>query len=47
MIKCPYLASPMEEKATFPVYDKQGKLIRTVSLDIDTACLRRKIDQIQ
>jgi DNA-binding CsgD family transcriptional regulator/ArsR family metal-binding transcriptional regulator len=45
MVQCPHLASPMEEKATFPVYDKQGKLIRTVSLDIDTACLRRKIDQ--
>ncbi len=31
--------------ATFPVYDDQGNLLRTVSLDIDTACLRRKIDR--
>jgi DNA-binding CsgD family transcriptional regulator/ArsR family metal-binding transcriptional regulator len=45
MDKCPHLARPMEEKATFPVYDDQGNLLRTVSLDIDTACLRRKIDQ--
>jgi DNA-binding CsgD family transcriptional regulator/ArsR family metal-binding transcriptional regulator len=45
MIKCPHLARPMEEKATFPVYDDQGNLLRTVSLDIDTACLRQKIDQ--
>ena len=35
----------MEEKATFPVYDENGNLVRTVSLDIDTACLRRKINQ--
>ncbi len=45
MVKCPHLANPMEEKATFPVYDNQGNLIRTVSLDIDTACLRQQIDQ--
>jgi DNA-binding NarL/FixJ family response regulator len=44
-VKCPHLARPMEEKATFPVYDGHGNLLRTVSLDIDTACLRRKIDQ--
>lgn len=45
MVKCPHLARPIEEKATFPVYDGHGNLLRTVSLDIDTACLRRKIDQ--
>ena len=45
MIKCPHLARPMEEKATFPVCDERGKLLGTVSLDIDTACLRQKIDQ--
>jgi DNA-binding CsgD family transcriptional regulator/ArsR family metal-binding transcriptional regulator len=45
LVKCPHLARPLEEKATFPVYDDQGNLLRTVSLDIDTACLRRKIDQ--
>lgn len=45
MAKCPHLAPPMEEKATFPVYDEKGELVRTVSLDIDTTCLRRKISQ--
>jgi DNA-binding CsgD family transcriptional regulator/ArsR family metal-binding transcriptional regulator len=45
MVNCPHLVSPMEEKATFPVYDENGNLVRTVSLDIDTACLRRKINQ--
>jgi DNA-binding CsgD family transcriptional regulator/ArsR family metal-binding transcriptional regulator len=43
MVKCPHLANPMEEKATFPVFDNQGNLIRMVSLDIDTACLRQQI----
>ena len=47
MTKCPHLANPMEEKATFPVYDEKGGIVRTVSLDIDTACLRRKISQKQ
>ena len=45
MVNCPYLASPLEEKATFPIYDDSGNLIRTVSLDIDTSRLRRKISQ--
>ena len=45
MVNCPHLASPMEEKATFPVYDEKGNVVRTVSLDIDTSRLRRKISQ--
>ena len=45
MVQCPHLANPMEEKATFPVYDDRGNLVRTVTLDIDTACLREQIDR--
>ena len=45
MVKCPFMARPMEEKATFPVYDEKGNLVRTVSLDIDTSGLRRRINQ--
>ena len=45
MVNCPHLASPMEEKATFPVCDEKGNVVRTVSLDIDTSGLRRKISQ--
>jgi len=42
--QCPHLTLPMEETATFPVYDEQGNVIRTVSMDIDTVGLRREID---
>jgi DNA-binding CsgD family transcriptional regulator/ArsR family metal-binding transcriptional regulator len=45
LVKCPRLARPLEEKATYPLYDDQGNLLRTVSLDIDTACMRQKIEQ--
>lgn len=45
MVNCPYLDSPVEETATFPVRDQKGNVIRTVSLDLDTTGLRQKIDQ--
>jgi DNA-binding CsgD family transcriptional regulator/ArsR family metal-binding transcriptional regulator len=45
MVKCPHMADPLEEKATYPVYDRKGNIVRTVSLDIDTSGLRRKISQ--
>ncbi|WP_170302454.1 LuxR C-terminal-related transcriptional regulator [Desulfosarcina widdelii] len=45
MAKCPHMADPLEEKATYPVYDSKGNLLRTVSLDIDTSGLRTKISQ--
>jgi DNA-binding CsgD family transcriptional regulator/ArsR family metal-binding transcriptional regulator len=43
--RCPHLTLPVEERATFPVYDEQGKVVRTVSMDIDTVGLRREIDR--
>lgn len=43
MAGCPYLGPPMEEKATFPVMDRQGNIVRTVSLAIDTTGLRERI----
>ena len=42
---CPHLTRPVEETATFPIYDEQGKVVRTVSMDIDTVGLRREIDR--
>ncbi|MBT8341129.1 MAG: hypothetical protein KJP07_14020 [Desulfatitalea sp.] len=47
MLKCPQLTSPMAETATFPIFDDQGSLVRTVSLEIDTASLRRQLDETQ
>ena len=42
---CPHLTNPVEETATFPVYDNQGNVVRTVSMDIDTVGLRQEIDR--
>ncbi len=44
LINCPHLARPAEAKAVFPVYDQEGNCVQTVSLDIDTDCLRRNLD---
>lgn len=44
LLNCPHLANPAEAKALFPVFDKEGNCVQMVSLDIDTDCLRRKID---
>jgi len=42
---CPHLGRPVEEKALFPVFDAQGRLIRTVALEIDSSALRERIHQ--
>jgi DNA-binding CsgD family transcriptional regulator/ArsR family metal-binding transcriptional regulator len=51
MEACPHLIDPIEEQATFPVFDSQGKCVRTVSLEIDTTRLRDSVryqhDRIQ
>ena len=43
--KCPHLTRPVAETATFPVCDAQGNVIRTVTMDIDTAGFREEIDR--
>lgn len=40
---CPYFSLPIEECATYPVYDSNGKLLRTVLLDIDTAKINEEL----
>jgi DNA-binding CsgD family transcriptional regulator/ArsR family metal-binding transcriptional regulator len=45
MGKCPYLTRPVAETATFPVCDAQGNVVRTVTMDIDTAGFREAIDR--
>lgn len=38
--RCPALNPPISEKAVYPVLDKQGNIISTVTLDLDTAKTR-------
>ena len=40
---CPYIDSPVEERASYPVYDSNGKLLKTVLLDIDTTKINEKL----
>jgi len=42
---CPHLVKPIEEKATFPIYDENGKVVDTVSFDIDTERLYQTINR--
>jgi len=41
--QCPGLGRPMSENAVYPVFDGQGNLVHSVSLQIDTAGLKRRI----
>lgn len=43
IVNCPHLGRPMEEKATYPVYDQQGNVIKTVSFNIDSDSLQQKV----
>jgi len=44
-VECPYLPNPIEEKSVFQVIDKEGRLMQTLSLAIDTSGLHREISQ--
>ena len=33
--RCPHISRPVQEKAIFPILDDHGKLLSTISLDID------------
>jgi DNA-binding CsgD family transcriptional regulator/ArsR family metal-binding transcriptional regulator len=33
--RCPHISRPVQEKAIFPIHDNDGKLLSTISLDID------------
>ena len=39
--QCPGFSSPISENAVYPVYDKQGNLLSTVTIDTDTAKIKR------
>lgn len=40
---CPYFSQPLAERAAYPVYDSNGKLMRTVLLDIDTTKINEEL----
>ncbi len=40
---CPHMARPIEERAIFPVYDRHGNVVETISFDIDSGRLQQKI----
>ncbi len=44
IVNCPHLGRPMEERATYPVYDRQGNVVKMVSFDIDSDCLHQKVN---
>lgn len=44
IVNCPHMVKPMEEKATFPVCDRNGNVVETVSIDIDSDHLYQQIN---
>ncbi len=45
--KCPHFNPPVDEKATYPLFDKQGNCIKTLSLDINSRDLHHRIQQTE
>jgi DNA-binding CsgD family transcriptional regulator/ArsR family metal-binding transcriptional regulator len=43
IVNCPHLARPMEERVTYPVYDRYGNVVKTVSFDINAESLHQRI----
>jgi DNA-binding CsgD family transcriptional regulator/ArsR family metal-binding transcriptional regulator len=42
---CPSLASPMSESAAYPIFDNEGNIIDSVSLQINTSKLKNQIQE--
>ncbi|MBF0552290.1 MAG: hypothetical protein HQK60_17365 [Deltaproteobacteria bacterium] len=45
--RCPALVRPLAEQAVYPVVDSQGRILSTVVIDIDTAKIRRDMQEQQ
>lgn len=45
--KCPCLISPISENAVYPVFDKMGKVVNSVSLRFDASGLKKRIQEQQ
>ncbi len=45
--QCPGLADPMTESAVYPIYDNDGNLVSTVSLDLSASKTKSELDRQQ
>lgn len=43
LLKCSYVDRPIEEKSTFQMKDKEGHITKTISLSVDTDCIRKEV----
>lgn len=43
--KCPCLVSPISENAVYPIFDKMGKVVNSVSLRFDASGLKKQIQE--
>lgn len=43
--QCPEIATPVAEKAVYPVYDDQGRVVERLDMDIDTAQVGKLLAQ--
>jgi DNA-binding CsgD family transcriptional regulator/ArsR family metal-binding transcriptional regulator len=43
--QCPGISRPISENAVYPVYDAQGNLLSTVTIDIDTTKIRHDLQK--
>ncbi len=42
IVNCPYLSRPLEEKVTFPVFDREGNVAESISFATDSGRLHQK-----
>ena len=45
--RCPSLSRPISEAAVYPLFDQEGNLVSSVSLNIDTASLKQRIRELE
>lgn len=45
--RCPALSRPMSETAVYPLFDPEGNLVTSLSLNIDTAPLKERIRELE
>ena len=43
--QCPHVEKPLQEKAVYPVLNRDGEMVSTVTLDINTARLKNDLEK--